>query len=720
MNHLTYAHKLTAGKGWTICTVILTLLLFAMGLVIGPAQPAQANRALPDDMSYSTETMWILPGLPDLSATSGYIPHNFSHGEAIFQIGDETIHGFRPGKVYPEMYVRDIAWGMETAQYYYPDEYLRDPIEAYLRRQYTANTRSLDGDFGVVAGAGAIGGIITPDGRSNKQTATTDEETSLIHAAYLYYNMAYDTAWLQKEINGQPIIERLNLAADWLYAKRLDPGTLLLWRGHTTDWGDVKFEPGPGYTDYNPAQDHLTASIFDQALAYMALIELAKMNAAAGNTTRADEWQQKAENLKNQTNTVLWQAGKGFYLTHAHVTPLNHDFDESAMVSISNALAVYAGLTDFRQNKAIFDSLEWASQQVDAKKPGLSLYPYYPNQWPNLFFEYPGMGYGHYQNGGIWDWWGAIQIKSEFLMGFAELGQHHLLQVANEWKKHPGNIIEWQSSTGSAHEGSHYYSAAAGTMGSAIIDGFFGARLEGRGFTVQPRLGLNDGFIRIYQPATDRYGAYSYDWDQNVSTIQYGTNAPGDVAVKVLKLRSEHIRQVTVDGRSVEFDTQTIGNDTYTVVLAPSGQHTVEIFKGQPLVQAAAVEASSETASQSSEADVAPVPTPTQSTMFAPEPKPALAANRPEAAPPSDQVKLAEAAQVEPAPLSPQAIAARNARENQQALLRLLAVGVMVLMAMFLFVLWVLRKIGGLAFEPVPSKSPQQQRRQSQRRNPKP
>src|SRR4029450_949560 len=136
-------------------------------------------------------------------------------------MGGETIHGFRPGKVYPEMYIRDIAWGMETAQYYYPDEYLREPIEAYLRRQYGPDTVSLDGDLGVVAGNGAIGGIITPQGRSNKQTITSDEETSLIHAAYLYYNISYNTAWLQQPVKGLPVIARLNLAADWLYSHRL-------------------------------------------------------------------------------------------------------------------------------------------------------------------------------------------------------------------------------------------------------------------------------------------------------------------------------------------------------------------------------------------------------------------------------------------------------------------------------------------------------------------
>jgi|GEM_PF-1523228 len=589
----------------------ISLAAIAMTILIYPSQPASANRALPTDLSYSTETAWLLPGLPDLSATSGYIPHNFSHGEAIFQIGNEVIHGFRPGKVYPEMYIRDIAWGMETAQYYYPDEYLREPIEAYLRRQYTADTRSLDGDFGVIAGSGAIGGIITPQGRSNKQTSTTDEETSLIHAAYLYYDIAYNTDWLQRDINGRSIIDRLNSAADWLYSHRLDPQLLLLWRGHTTDWGDVKFEKGPGYTDYNPAQDHLTASIYDQALAHMALLELAEMNAAVGNNTRADEWQNKAEALRKQTNALLWQADKGFYLTHAHVTPLDHHFDESAMVSIANALAVYSGLTDFEQNNAIFRSLEQARVAARVNKPGLSIYPYYPNQWPDLFFEYPGMGYGNYQNGGVWDWWGGVQIKAEFLTGFSEIARTHLLQVANDWQKHPGNIIEWQSSTDPRHEGSHYYSAAAGTMGSTIIEGFFGVTLTGRGLTLQPRLGLNDGYVRVYQPATDRYAAYTYDWDQDVTKFDYGTNAGGSVTIKALKLRSEYINDVTIDGYPVEFESETVGNDTYIIFSGPgSGQHSIEISKGQPLAQvvapAAPPTASSETVTKSPTRSLAP------------------------------------------------------------------------------------------------------------------
>ncbi|MCQ3978356.1 MAG: hypothetical protein DPW09_33435 [Anaerolineae bacterium] len=680
--------------------------LIALGFATGPIPPTYANRALPTDLSYNTETTWILPGLPDLNATSGYIPHNFSNGEAIFQIGNEVIHGFRPGKAYSEMYVRDIAWGMETVQYYYSDEYLREPIEAYLRRQYTANTLSLDGDFGVVAGAGAIGGIIDPNGRSNKQTITTDEETSLIHAAYLYYDLTYDTAWLKSPINGLPIIERLNSAANWLYTHRLDQELKLLWRGHTTDWGDVKFEKGPGYTDYNPAQDHLTASIYDQALAYMALIELAKMNAAVGDTTRADEWQSKAEALKTQTNALLWQADKGFYLTHAHITPLEHAFDESGMVSISNALAVYAGLTDLQQNQPIFHNLEQARIKAGAKTPGLSLYPYYPNQWPNLFFDYLGMGYGNYQNGGVWDWWGGVQIKAEFNNGLAEEAQVHLLQVANDWQKHPGNIIEWHSTTDPRHEGSHYYSAAAGTMGSAIIEGFFGVELNGKGLTLQPRLGLNDGFIRVYQATTDRYAAYSYDWDQDVAKIDYGTNAADPVEMKILKLRSEQISAVTIDGQPVEFKTETIGRDTYTVFTAPSGQHSLEIVKGQPLVQPAAIEVTA---------------APTQASSTATISESALPSTAPNLVSSSEAVTLQESSLTEPpletgltptvetAALSPNEaeisalvesnspVMGEKTRQNRYAFFRFIGISLAILISLLLMVLVALRRSGGLS-----------------------
>jgi hypothetical protein len=302
-----------------------------------------------------------------------------------------------------------------------------------------------------------------------------------------------------------------------------------------------------------------------------------------------------------------------------------------------------------------------------------------------------------------------VQIKAEFINGFAEQGQVHLLQVANDWQKHPGNIIEWHSSTDSRHEGSHYYSAAAGTMGSAIIEGFFGIELDGHGLTLQPRLGLNDGFIRVYQPATDRYAAYSYDWNQNTTRIDYGTNAADPVRVKVLKLRSEHISAVTVDGQSVEFEAETVGQDTYTVFAAPSGQHSIELSKGQPLVQPAAVEVEASPA-LANETTTAPEPTasasvtsnlaPPPETATIPEPAGVEQSLEPEPAPtvevasatilPDDQAQEAKPA----APAS--GGANEKNRQNRYAFFRFIGISLVILTSLLLMILVALRRAVGL------------------------
>lgn len=642
-----------------VVCLLATLSLISLTLsFIKPPPPASANRALPTDLSYSTETTWLLPGLPNLSDTAGTIPHTFSQSVTVFQVGPETVHGFRAGKAYTEMYARHIPWQLDSAQYYYPDEYLREPIEAYLRRQYTSSTPH--------PGAGAIGGVFSPQGSVSKQTVTGDEETSLIHAAYLYYNLSYDTGWLNSLINNKTVIERLNLAADWLYTHKLHARHRLIWRGNSTDWGTIKAEGGPDYSTFNPTHDSQTISIYDQALAYAAFLELAQMNAAAGDNTRADQWQARAEQLKREANALLWQADKGYYLSRAHVISPKHTVNEAEMVSISNALAVYAGLTDAQQNQTIFQNLEKARISAGAGKPGVAIYPYYPG----YIFAHPKMGRGSYENGGIWDLWGGLQTKAEFLTGFSQIALTHLLQIANEWQNHPGNIIEWQSATEAGPEGSHYFTAAAGTVGSAIIEGLFGIQLNGGGLTLQPRLGLNDGYIRVYQPATDRYAAYSYDWSQNVTRLNYGTNAKGAVLIKILKLQSEQVNAVTVDSHPVAFGLETVGNDTYVAFTAPEGQHTIEIIKGQPVVAEPVAASETEQLNASS--------------------------SGPSLAPNINSPHQMGMEQNLPTGDTPASFATYLADESRQATLRLVGVGTVITISLILVAVIFIRRIVGL------------------------
>jgi hypothetical protein len=275
--------------------------------------------------------------------------------------------------------------------------------------------------------------------------------------------------------------------------------------------------------------------------------------------------------------------------------------------------------------------------------------------------------------------------------------------VANDWQKHPGNLIEWHSATDSRHEGSSYYSAAAGTMGSAIIEGFFGVELNGQGVTLQPRLGLNDGFIRVYQAATDRYAAYSYDWDQNITRLDYGTNAAEPVQVKVLKLRSEQVNAVTVDGQPLTFETEKVGNDTYIVFTVPSGQHRVELNKGQPLVQPAALQVEAAATPINPAHKAAEPPRASVSPNLAPTPEPSAPAEAaqpnllPEtAAQPTDAV-VADLSpdQTKASTLDP-ASQSERMRYNRHGFFRFIGVSLVITTSMMLLVLVALRRVGGL------------------------
>ncbi len=466
------------------------------------------------------------------------------------------------------IFARDTSTLLQTATCYYPADRLGSAVEEFLRRQYDVDTRS-DED-GLAAGSGAISAVVAPDKHIDKATAVSDEETHLLHAAYVYYKTVGGEPWLRQDIRDKPVIDRLNGALEWLYVHRLDSETGLIKRAHTTDWGDVKIEPADNPTDIDPDHDHWTASIYDQSLAYRALRELAEMNQAVGDTARADALLERAARLRERAQALLWQADKGFFLTHLHLTPLEHPFDESAMVSIANAVAVRCGLADLEQAAAIFERLEEARQKAKASKPGIVLYPPYPGGT----FAAERMRPGHYQNGALWDWWAGWQVLGEFERGRARLAREHLTQIARDWAAHPGKIFEWQTIGDNVGYGPSDYAGAAGTVGEAVVAGLFGVSIDRNGIELRSRLGDWPGFVRVYQPSTGRYAAYRYTPTSDALYLDYGTDGPAPIRLAVLLPPNRTARDVWLDDGTVEFTVETIGEDSYAVVEnALAGKH---------------------------------------------------------------------------------------------------------------------------------------------------
>ena len=542
-------------------------------------------------------TAWHVPALPSIDTMLGNVAATFAATEKCFAGLTGPMCGFSAGADYDAIYARDTATLQDFARYAYGAPFLAGPVEETLFLQYheAEGTEGLPADARqAIPGDGALSGVLDFDARRGKALSTSDEETSLIHSAYVVFRSSGGVPWLRGEVNGRSVLERLNLAMDWLLTQRSDPATGLILRPHTTDWGDLELDD-TGAGPAHPPSDSWTASIFDQAWTYRALRELAAMNAAAGDAAVAASMDSHAELLREASHAYLWLDRPGHFRTHLHVVPQHHPFDEDEMVSVANAVAAYTGLADEYQASRLFTALERARVQAGSATPGVSLFPSYPAGT----FAHPKMDEGRYQNGGVWDWWGGIQVTAEFQRGEAELALRHLAAVGAAWQQHPEDVIEWRAGprrclrrevtagcrapaggAGPAVRGSSHYVGVAGTVSEAIVTGLFGLDLTRDGFSVLPRLGPRNGAARVYQPATAQYLGVEQEYGADTLTVRYATNHPGPGRVAVRLPSSQPPRSATLNSADVYqyLRVYTIGRDTFAALdAAPTGRHELHL-----------------------------------------------------------------------------------------------------------------------------------------------
>jgi hypothetical protein len=552
-----------------------TQALIALGLGITTAlilSLAPSTSADAPNLAYSKEVNWHLDSAPDVSAMESTIRGVLSDVHVTYPgVDGQNVEGFYPGPTYSYaklpgwtpyyLYIRDTATDLPMIRYYYPAQALRSSIEEFLREQYPD---------------GSISATISPDHKIDKATVVSDEETSAIVDATEAYDAMPDPAWLTQSLRGQTLIERLNNAMNWVLTVRFDPDTGLIKRAHTTDWGDIKWEPNSNPSHMNPG-DQWTVSIYDQAIGYAALRGLARLNAAAGRDGDRARWENVAASLKSATNVVLWQddPDHGFYRIHKHLAPDNvvHDFSEDDVITIGNAAAIYYGLADADKVPRILAALERARIDAGAPKPGLSLDPPYDN-----WFQVE-MDPRTYQNGALWDWWAGRQISAEFWTGYWSIARDHLLMVARDWATHPGQVREWESPSLSRTGADQAYAGAAAVMGQSVIEGLFGVALTGQVVSVTPRLDDLSGGVRVYEPAQDLYVAYEYQASQRGEVVSYGSNSKTAISLH-LPVRWRGDTRARLDGKDwLPLTYQHVGQALLGTVVVPSGQHKVELFE---------------------------------------------------------------------------------------------------------------------------------------------
>ena len=292
------------------------------------------------------------------------------------------------------------------------------------------------------------------------------------------------------------------------------------------------------------------------------------MCAAIGETSRSRTYNTLADELRSRTREHLWSDSRGYFRTHIHVlgappgmrpirAPFTHEFDEDEIVSVANAIAIYAGLADEGQTARATEALEQARTRARSPIPGVALFPAYP---PGAFRS-PQMAPGRYQNGAVWDWWAGTP----------------------EWR-----TVDPDSPVGVGRPaGSGHYAAAAGTVGEAVLFGLFGLELTHETWSVTPRLGSLSGQARVRIPTEKGDGSFlvvgqrvSREGGALLLAITYATNHPNQGWLAVRLPSDQPPTAVRLDGQSIgnSWVLTTAGSDTMlTIGAADSGRHDLEV-----------------------------------------------------------------------------------------------------------------------------------------------
>ncbi len=489
--------------------------------------------------------------------------------EVAFQGKTGPIHGFTAGAGYPQVWLRDAATIIPASRYFYPESFLMSWLEEHLAYQKPD---------------GSLEDWIDGQGRADKNTVETDQEASAVHSAFQIF-LLKGTAWLEKRIAGETILSRLEKAIIYILESRFDRKHGLITGAHTADWGDVDPEDPDQKAIYVDEKTRWTADIYDQSMGYEACRQLGSMFASLGRRDRADDWHKRAASLRDAANRYLWQEEKGFYRVHIHLDPFPHDFDEDDMFAMGgNIQAVIAGLADLEKAGRIIRTALARQRQFGLSTVSGSLLPPYPSG----FFKHPAMDDPYeYQNGGQWDWFGGRLVLAMFESGFSALAREKLIEIAAKNMRN-GGLFEWDTKDGSGR-GSDYYAGSAGSLARALYEGYFGIKLGDKSLDLEPKLGGDEGNVRILIPSCGLIAELDYRPVKRERKIlfHYHSNFIGQGKVRWLipwtffgtseKAYTRKSLEVLRDGLRVPFSFEKRHEDEFIVMDTDFNNHTLEM-----------------------------------------------------------------------------------------------------------------------------------------------
>ena len=374
---------------------------------------------------------------------------------------DLVAAGFTAGDAYGEIWIRDFNTFMELSCEVIDHNIIREKLITFFIFQ------GVDGniiDAYIPAEQITLGAYeyiyaeLAPDLAAHKNTVETDQETSLIQSVFKYIEKTDDNDFLDLDIDGMKVSERMESALEFLMYHRFNEEYGLIWGGTTADWGDVQPEDGEvTLTDLS----HLALDIYDNAMLVIAIKNFIEMVPDA-----SARWSPVLTQIENNIRMHLWDTEKMKFHPHIYIngSPFPDEFNEDEIFYHGGtAVAIEAGLLSHDEIKASLEKMIENVKEIEGGSIGLTIYPAYPEgSFNNINMSEPYT----YQNGGDWTWFGGRLIQQLVNNGFVKEAYEQILPMVDRVIENDG-FYEWYSIS-NVPQGSASYRGSAGVLYKAI------------------------------------------------------------------------------------------------------------------------------------------------------------------------------------------------------------------------------------------------------------
>ena len=269
------------------------------------------------------------------------------------------------------------------------------------------------------------------------------------------------------------------------------------------------------------------------ALYYGAVVEMAKMEEAAGDTDEAKQLRRLCRRMHRDYNDLFWNRHKKRYVGWVDTAGGEHD----AYYTFVQLLAMYYGLTSARDEKALLRKLDSDIRKCGYRDFSLpcNLLPIPPDDynggdWWAEEFGFPHFydPFGTYENGGVWIWLSAYYMACWGRYD-ASRAYKHMVAILDEYDRSGlygyGNGHFWDPATGKTRDGSKQEPYLANTVMSVWgLLTLFGVEQDiARGLFIRPNLPremADSTFGLIYHGS--RIRVRYHGWGGRVRSLRIG------------------------------------------------------------------------------------------------------------------------------------------------------------------------------------------------------